>query len=206
MVDLTLTVSDLVDAVARADTRAAVAAPKGLVLRRIRHWTTAGVLPPEGDTNTGTGKRRQYSADTVYLAAVLNCLANIGLPLSALKAASRALQVVASGKPAAPIRLPKVKVKDPQARELLDRGVAGDSAEDRRNVGLRYRELWNAAINGSDSVYLSLTIVEGRGEMNALARLDGGTSLASSVQKFADSIPEAQTVIGLTTLFRRIRP
>ena len=48
---------------------------------RIRHWTREGLLLPVNQHHAGTGRRRRYSPDTSYEAAVLNALASSGLQL-----------------------------------------------------------------------------------------------------------------------------
>jgi len=39
--------------------------------RLVRHWTSMDLLKPEGAKHTGTGRSREYSADTICRAAVL---------------------------------------------------------------------------------------------------------------------------------------
>ena len=62
-----------------------------LVTRRIRHWSLAGVLDPLGPTHSGTGRHRRYAGSAVYCAAVLNRLADWGLPISVLKVVGQRL-------------------------------------------------------------------------------------------------------------------
>jgi len=52
--------------------------------RHIRHWTTMDLLKPEGKKHTGTGRSREYSADTIYRAAVLVELARYRVPITVL--------------------------------------------------------------------------------------------------------------------------
>jgi len=52
--------------------------------RHIRHWTTMDLLRPEGAKHTGTGRSREYSADTIYRAAVLVELARYRVPITVL--------------------------------------------------------------------------------------------------------------------------
>ncbi len=59
---------------------------KSVVQRRIRHWTLANALPTVGGTYTGTGKHRRYAKGTIYLAAVLNRLADWGCPIKLISA------------------------------------------------------------------------------------------------------------------------
>jgi hypothetical protein len=73
-----LTVSDLVE---RANPRSE--AEHALWLRRLRYWSTQGILKPIGHQHEGTGRHRRYPSDEAYLAAVLLRLAMIG-PIGAI--------------------------------------------------------------------------------------------------------------------------
>jgi hypothetical protein len=53
-------------------------------LRRARDWSNAGVLPASGQGHEGSGRHRQYRPDTVYLAAVLLRMADVGVPIGDL--------------------------------------------------------------------------------------------------------------------------
>jgi hypothetical protein len=55
------------------------------VSRRIRHWTLAGALDTIGEARSGVGRHRRYARETAYFAAVLDALADLGLPIDALK-------------------------------------------------------------------------------------------------------------------------
>ena len=52
--------------------------------RHIRHWTSMDLLKPEGAKHTGTGRSREYSADTIRRAAVLVELAKWRVPMTVL--------------------------------------------------------------------------------------------------------------------------
>ncbi len=52
------------------------------IARQIRHWTLSGVLEPEGEKHTGTGRSRRYSADEIRFAAWLMELARYGVTVS----------------------------------------------------------------------------------------------------------------------------
>jgi hypothetical protein len=62
------------------------------VTRRIRHWTLAGALQTVGEVHSGVGRHRRYSTDAVYFAAILDALADGGLPLEALKLVAEQLR------------------------------------------------------------------------------------------------------------------
>ena len=55
------------------------------VSRRIRHWTLAGALETIGEARSGVGRHRRYTREAAYFAAVLDALADLGLPIDALK-------------------------------------------------------------------------------------------------------------------------
>src|SRR5688572_3304914 len=113
-----LTVSEIAERVAKSSVFAEVSDRREVVLRRIRHWTTAGALPSEGDPHSGTGRHRTYSPQTIYLASVLNVLADTGLPLEMLKAASDAVQETISGA-LRPIGAPKIAPRSKRYRDIL---------------------------------------------------------------------------------------
>jgi len=72
---MALTVADIADLIRRPEVKTAA------VVERLRAWTDLGLLEPEGDPNPGTGIKRMYDDDIVYRAAVLNALADAGLPI-----------------------------------------------------------------------------------------------------------------------------
>jgi DNA-binding transcriptional MerR regulator len=78
------TVSELADRVGAKSPQ-----QRDLWLRRLRHWTTMGVLAPVGDQHTGTGHARRYGEDALYTAAVLLRLGDLGLPIGSIKAVAR---------------------------------------------------------------------------------------------------------------------
>lgn len=89
--DRTLTVSELARAVAGKE------GDSDLVTRRIRHWTLAGALAPEGLAHSGTGRHRRYAASTAYEAVLLNWLADWGLSISVLQGVNEQLQPMLAG-------------------------------------------------------------------------------------------------------------
>ena len=52
--------------------------------RQIRYWTEKDALPPDSDENPGTGVSLEYDEDSLYHAAILQELSNIGVNQSAL--------------------------------------------------------------------------------------------------------------------------
>src|SRR5262249_39151982 len=51
------------------------------IRERLRHWTREGLLIPIGDRNPGSGKHRRYEAPALLDAAILNILADHGIPV-----------------------------------------------------------------------------------------------------------------------------
>ena len=72
----TLTVGQIVEQLGAVAPNSAAA-----MSERIRHWTREGLLVPVDQHHAGTGRRRRYSSDTGYEAAVLNAFASSGLHL-----------------------------------------------------------------------------------------------------------------------------
>jgi hypothetical protein len=72
---MALTVSQIAELIKRPD------ADKAAVIERLRSWTADRLIEPVGDPNPGTGRRRLYDDATVYDAAILNTLADLGLPV-----------------------------------------------------------------------------------------------------------------------------
>ena len=54
------------------------------VYRQIRYWTEKDTLPPDSAANPGTGVSLEYDEDSLYHAAILQELSNIGVTQSAL--------------------------------------------------------------------------------------------------------------------------
>jgi hypothetical protein len=76
----TFTVSELVARLGARSERQA-----DLWLRRVRHWSTFGLLDPVGLQHTGSGRHRQFGVEALYVAAVLMRLADRGLPVGVLR-------------------------------------------------------------------------------------------------------------------------
>jgi hypothetical protein len=72
---MALTVAQLAEVIARPG------ADRANVVERLRAWSDAGMLEPAGALNPGTGRARQYADDIAYTAAILNMLADLGLPI-----------------------------------------------------------------------------------------------------------------------------
>jgi hypothetical protein len=95
-----------------------------LLMRRVRHWTMSGILPTAERLHPGSGRQRHYTRDAVYFAALLNHLSDWGLPIRAL---------------------------EPISRDLAETvGLPGEPGR----WGWEERRLWEAAISGSETVYL----------------------------------------------------
>jgi hypothetical protein len=133
-----VTVSELADLVARG-----ARSSQSLILRRLRHWTLVDVLSPKGERHTGVGHHREYERETVYLAALLNELADMGAPLGVVKQASDSIRKLASGKRAAPVVLAGSHVKG------AGLAGAGELPKDTESPV----DLWRAAIDGSRRVF-----------------------------------------------------
>ena len=77
-----LTVSELAERVAPAGDKAAIER----ITRQLRHWTLNQVLEPVGGLHTGPGRHRRYSAKSVYMAALIVELSDMGFPIGLLSA------------------------------------------------------------------------------------------------------------------------
>ncbi len=64
---------------------------RSMTERRVRHWTSSGVLRLSGTLFPGQGQAREYDEEAVFVAAVLNELAKYGMPLATLEAVARDL-------------------------------------------------------------------------------------------------------------------
>src|SRR5690348_399608 len=93
--------------VAEASILAELSPPIELVTRRVRYWTVNGVLPEEGES----GKQREYTEDELYFAVVFNSLADMGIPLGAMRAIGGALRDLARGRPDIAIPRPAKALK-----------------------------------------------------------------------------------------------
>jgi hypothetical protein len=69
------TVSEIAELIRRPD------ADKQAVIERLRVWTDDGLLAPEGKLAVGTGRARMYDRTALQMAAVLNVLADFGMPV-----------------------------------------------------------------------------------------------------------------------------
>ena len=85
-----LTVSEIAERVAPAGDEAAVER----LTRQLRHWTLSHVLEPIGGLHTGSGRHRRYSAQSVYIAALIAELANMGFPIRLLWAVATAVNAI----------------------------------------------------------------------------------------------------------------
>jgi len=95
---MALTVAQIADLIRRPN------ADKAAVIERLRAWGDAGLLTPEGDLNPGTGRPRMYANSVAFDAAILNALADVGIPIgkqryfmNVLLCADRAKTVWAKG-------------------------------------------------------------------------------------------------------------
>ena len=77
-----LTVSELAERVAPAGDKAAIER----ITRQLRHWTLNQVLEPVGGLHTGPGRHRRYRADSVYMAALIVELSDMGFAIGFLSA------------------------------------------------------------------------------------------------------------------------
>ncbi len=84
-----LTVSELAERVAPAGDKAAVER----ITRQLRHWTLNNVLEPVGGLHTGPGRHRRYSSDSVYMAALIVELSDMGFPIGLLWAVVSGVKV-----------------------------------------------------------------------------------------------------------------
>jgi DNA-binding transcriptional MerR regulator len=88
MDDVGYTVSELASCVGATSPR-----QQDLWLRRLRHWTTLGIIEAAGPHHVGSGRARMYGPEAPYLAAVLLRLADLGLPVGTLKLIAKKLSI-----------------------------------------------------------------------------------------------------------------
>lgn len=95
------TVSELADLVAPVVSSSASPGQGDvdLVIRRIRSWTLSGALKPIGDPYTGSGRHRRYGRTSIYVAAVLNVLAENDQSIATLLSVSQLIRAVADDPP-----------------------------------------------------------------------------------------------------------
>ena len=65
---------------------------RALWLRRAREWSAAGVLPPSQRHQQGSGRHRLYDFNSIYLAAVLFRMSDLGVPVGVLAQISRLIR------------------------------------------------------------------------------------------------------------------
>src|SRR5271169_5718404 len=68
-----LTVGDIADKIAHSPQ------DRATVHERLRHWTREGLIPVIGEKRPGAGHHKRYAESSVYIAAILNILANRGV-------------------------------------------------------------------------------------------------------------------------------
>lgn len=73
-----------------------IAPDRESTIQRVRHWTREGALRPVELAHGGPGKHRRYDDDSLYRAAVLTVMADVGLPVSQSRFLADAMQVVNS--------------------------------------------------------------------------------------------------------------
>jgi DNA-binding transcriptional MerR regulator len=78
-----LTVSELTAACVPPDEET-----RSLWLRRLRDWSSIGILPAARQ-HEGTGRHRLFSRDAIYATAVLLRLADLGIPIGNLRSVAR---------------------------------------------------------------------------------------------------------------------
>jgi hypothetical protein len=61
-------------------------------LRRARDWSNIGMLPTARRQHEGSGRHRLYGTDTVFLAAILFRMADLGVPVGYLARISRLIR------------------------------------------------------------------------------------------------------------------
>jgi DNA-binding transcriptional MerR regulator len=73
-----LTVSEIADRIVKGS------AAKRALIRRLRHWTKEGLLKPTGKKHPGTGSHHTYEDWAIEDAALLNAMADFGLPIDTM--------------------------------------------------------------------------------------------------------------------------
>ena len=115
-----LTVSEIAERVAPAGDKATVER----ITRQLRHWTLSHVIEPVGGLHTGPGRHRRYSGDSIYMAAVMVELSNMGFPVGVLHAAATSIKFGVLNPPTMGLgrkRLPKSELPG-----LWRRAIAGE--------------------------------------------------------------------------------
>ncbi len=82
-----ITVSELIERCAPPSEK-----HRALWLRRAREWSGAGILPTAKRQRQGSGRHRLYDFDTLYLAAVLFRISDLGIPIGVLGSISALIQ------------------------------------------------------------------------------------------------------------------
>jgi len=70
-----------------------------LIIRRIRSWTLSGALKTVGDPHIWSGRHRRYGKVSIYVAAVLNVLAENDQSIATLLSVSQLIRAVADDPP-----------------------------------------------------------------------------------------------------------
>jgi DNA-binding transcriptional MerR regulator len=113
--DKTLKVSDIAEALAP------IAPDVEGTIQRIRHWTREGLMLPVDVMHEGPGKHRQYAADAVYDAAVLQVMTNAGLSVNSVRHLVEALKRIRS-------QIPKWKKDGRPFKLVISRTAVGLSS------------------------------------------------------------------------------
>jgi hypothetical protein len=82
-----LTVSEVVDGCAPPNDEL-----RTTWLRRLRDWSSVGLLDVYARHREGSGRHRLYARDAVYVAAVLLRMADLGVPIGTLTPIARLIQ------------------------------------------------------------------------------------------------------------------
>jgi DNA-binding transcriptional MerR regulator len=132
-----LTVAELADKCSPGDKER-----EKIWLRRIRHWSSMGSLPPAPASREGTGHHRRYTEDTLYLAAVLLRIADLGISVSITKEIAECIHVATAA------RMPKVHYIAAQFATAQELSAAANGRSVYSSLGLHLRECWRQARSG----------------------------------------------------------
>jgi hypothetical protein len=161
---ITLSVSELAVAVAPvvSHPREPSEGDVDVVLRRLRSWTVANAIKPQGSAHTGSGKHRRYEADTAYVAAALNVLAENDQGIGVLVTVGRFLRNLSSDKliaGPAPDRWIDAIRGSRDVFMVLGAGDFREGFEERDKVqGLLFQEEFTRGVGGlPGGVFVNLT-------------------------------------------------